>query len=133
MGGQTDWGGQEDRQKDEDGQAHSFSPQGCFWEGQGQLSSKWHLRSLHLSVAGSLASGFWKHFLCSRQRLAFAGWEAGPTGGPSAETLLSRVARPLCTSSLLLGSPPLPPAEPPGMPTLRARAHPAPGFAQTFT
>lgn len=132
MGGQKDWGRQEDWQKDKDGQAHSFSPQGYFWEGWGQLSSKWHLRSLHLSVAGSLASGFWKHFLCSRQRLVFAGLKAGPAGGPSAETLLSRVARPLCTSSLLLGRPPLLPSRAPRKARTESPCPSCPGFCTDF-
>lgn len=85
----------------------------CFWEGGGQLSSKWHLRSLHLSVAGFLASGFWKHFLCSRQRLACAGSEEARQ-----VALQLRPCSPawpvLCTSSLLLGRPPLSPSGAPG-------------------
>lgn len=50
-------------------------------------------------MAGFLASGFWKHFLCFQQRLAFAVLGAGQAGGP-AEALPSHLACPLCTSSI---------------------------------
>lgn len=40
----------------------------------------WHSGSFQVNVAGFLASGFWRHFLCSWRRLAFAALGTGWSG-----------------------------------------------------